>query len=80
MKISLLREMVQMIFRGGLIFIIPIRLNTMMTGEFVVTYFICLPGAVKALDLVLSDDERNHLEEPYVPHPLAGVMAQNRRP
>lgn len=26
----------------------------------------------------LSDDERKYLEEPYVPHPLAGVMAQNR--
>ncbi len=39
-----------------------------------------MEGAVKALDLVLSDDELNYLEEPYVPHPLAGVMAQNRRP
>nr|MCR5221445.1 aldo/keto reductase [Lachnospiraceae bacterium] len=39
-----------------------------------------MEGAVKALDLVLSDEELNYLEEPYVPHPLAGVMAQNRRP
>ncbi len=27
----------------------------------------------------LSDDEIKYLEEPYVPHPLAGVMAQNKR-
>ena len=27
----------------------------------------------------LSDDETKYLEEPYVPHPLAGVMAQNKR-
>ena len=39
-----------------------------------------MEDAVKALDLVLSDEELNYLEEPYVPHPLAGVMAQNRRP
>ena len=25
------------------------------------------------------DDELMYLEEPYVPHPLAGVMAQNKR-
>ena len=36
-------------------------------------------GAVKAVDLELSDEETAYLEEPYVPHPLAGVMAQNRR-
>lgn len=34
-------------------------------------------GAVKAVDLVLSDKERAYLEEPYVPHALVGVMAQN---
>jgi len=28
---------------------------------------------------VLSEEEIKHLEELYVPHPLAGVMAQNRR-
>ena len=36
-------------------------------------------GAVKAVDLKLSDEEISWLEEPYVPHPLAGVMAQNKR-
>ena len=27
----------------------------------------------------LAVDELKYLEEPYVPHPLAGVMAQNKR-
>ena len=35
-------------------------------------------GAVKAVDLELNDEEMKYLEEPYVPHPLAGVMAQNK--
>ena len=34
-------------------------------------------GAAKAVDLTLSEDECNYLEECYVPHPLVGVMAQN---
>ncbi|MCI8402028.1 MAG: aldo/keto reductase [Lachnospiraceae bacterium] len=34
-------------------------------------------GAVKAVDLVLEDDELAYLEEPYVPHRPVGVMAQN---
>lgn len=34
--------------------------------------------AAKAVDIVLTDDERAYLEELYAPHPLAGVMAQNR--
>ena len=34
-------------------------------------------GAVKAVDLILSEDEIDYLEELYVPHALAGVMAQN---
>ncbi len=34
-------------------------------------------GAVKVVDLVLSDEELAYLEEPYVPHSLVGVMAQN---
>lgn len=34
-------------------------------------------GAAKAVDLVLSDAELVYLEEPYVPHALVGVMAQN---
>ena len=36
-------------------------------------------GAAKAADLVLSDEEIWYLEEPYVPHALVGVMAQNTR-
>ena len=35
-------------------------------------------GAAKAVELKLTDDELANLEEPYVPHPLAGVMAQNK--
>ena len=38
-----------------------------------------IAGAAKAVELELSDEEAAYLEEPYVPHPLAGVMAQNRR-
>lgn len=34
-------------------------------------------GAAKAVDLTLSDEELRYLEEPYVPHALVGVMAQN---
>ena len=34
-------------------------------------------GAAKAVDLTLSDGELVYLEEPYVPHRLVGVMAQN---
>ena len=34
-------------------------------------------GDVKAVDLVLSEEEIDCLEELYVPHALAGVMAQN---
>ncbi len=37
-----------------------------------------MEGADKATELELSPDEIQFLEEPYVPHPLAGVMAQNR--
>ena len=35
-------------------------------------------GACRAVDVQLTDEEIAYLEEPYVPHPLAGVMAQNR--
>ena len=42
------------------------------------TKFHHIEGAAKAVDLELSDEELSYLEEPYVPHPLAGVMAQNR--
>ncbi|MBQ6412194.1 MAG: aldo/keto reductase [Ruminococcus sp.] len=38
-----------------------------------------IEGAAKAVELTLSDEEIAYLEEPYVPHPLAGVMAQNKR-
>lgn len=37
-----------------------------------------IEDAVKAVDLELTDDEIHYLQEPYVPHPLAGVMAQNK--
>ena len=38
-----------------------------------------IEGAAKAVDLELTDEELTYLEELYVPHPLAGVMAQNKR-
>lgn len=34
-------------------------------------------GAVKAVELVLTKEELAYLEEPYIPHSLVGVMAQN---
>jgi aryl-alcohol dehydrogenase-like predicted oxidoreductase len=37
-----------------------------------------IEGAAKAVDTELSPDEISYLEEPYVPHALAGVMAQNK--
>ena len=37
-----------------------------------------IDGAVKAVDLTLTDEELSYLEEPYVPHALVGVMAQNK--
>lgn len=36
-----------------------------------------IQGAAKAVDLVLTEEEKNYLEEVYVPHKLVGVMAQN---
>jgi aryl-alcohol dehydrogenase-like predicted oxidoreductase len=42
------------------------------------TKFHHIEGAAKAVDLELSGEELAYLEEPYVPHPLAGVMAQNK--
>ena len=36
-----------------------------------------IEGAVKAVDLKLTPEECAYLEEPYVPHKLVGVMAQN---
>ncbi len=41
------------------------------------TKFSHVEGAVKAVDLELTEDEISYLEELYVPHALAGVMAQN---
>ena len=37
-----------------------------------------IEGAAKAVDLELTAEETAYLEERYVPHPLAGVMAQNK--
>ena len=38
-----------------------------------------IEDAARAVELELTDEEIAYLEEPYVPHPLAGVMAQNKR-
>lgn len=38
-----------------------------------------IEGAVKAVDVTLTAEEIAYLEEPYVPHKLVGVMAQNTR-
>ena len=42
------------------------------------TKFNHIEGAVGAVDLELTPEEIMYLEEPYVPHPLADVMAQNK--
>jgi len=54
-----------------------------VTGELTMEYtklgkFNHIDDAVKAVELKLSDEEISCLEELYVPHPLAGVMAQNK--
>ena len=36
-----------------------------------------IEGAAKAAELTLAAEELSYLEEPYVPHTLVGVMAQN---
>lgn len=36
-----------------------------------------IEGAARSVTLSLAEEEIRYLEEPYVPHPLAGVMAQN---
>lgn len=41
------------------------------------TKFSHVDGAVNAVDIQLSQDETDYLEELYVPHALVGVMAQN---
>ena len=42
------------------------------------TKFHHVEGAAKAADLDLTEEEIAYLEAPYVPHALAGVMAQNK--
>lgn len=37
-----------------------------------------IEGAVKALDIHLTDEDISYLEEPYTPHSLSGVMAVNK--
>ena len=37
-----------------------------------------IEGAAKAVELKLTADETAYPEEPYIPHALAGVMAQNK--
>ncbi len=37
-----------------------------------------IEGAVKSLNIRLSDDDIRYLEEPYIPHNLSGVMAVNK--
>ena len=44
------------------------------------TKFHHIDGAAKATELTLTDEEIASLEAPYTPHPLVGVMAQNRPP
>ncbi len=41
------------------------------------TKFHHIEGAVKALDIKLTNEEMTYLEEAYVPHNLVGIMAQN---
>lgn len=36
-----------------------------------------IDGMVKSVDTELTEDEMRYLEEPYLPHKLVGVMAQN---
>lgn len=42
------------------------------------TKFHHIEGAAKAVGMELTGNEIAYLEEPYVPHALAGVMAQNK--
>ena len=53
-------------------------LQTKVTAPVVgATKFHHVEGAAKATDLELTAEEQTWLEEPYVPHALVGVMAQN---
>ena len=37
-----------------------------------------IEGAARAVDIELTAEETAYLEEPYIPHAFAGVMAQNK--
>ena len=37
-----------------------------------------IDGAIKAVDLILNENEKEYLEELYQPHHLVGVMAENK--
>lgn len=43
------------------------------------TKFHQVEGIVKSFDVELTDSETAYLEEPYIPHKLVGVMAQNTK-
>ena len=36
-----------------------------------------IDGMVKSVEAELTEEEIKYLEEPYIPHKLVGVMAQN---
>ncbi len=36
-----------------------------------------IEGAARAVEIEFSEEEARYLEEPYVPHKLVGVMAEN---
>jgi len=38
-----------------------------------------IDDAVKAVDMTLTESEKEYLEELYQPHPLVGVMAENKK-
>ncbi len=38
-----------------------------------------IENAVRSVDIALTEDEVNYLEEAYMPHNLSGVLAQNRK-
>ena len=38
-----------------------------------------IEGTAKAVDFLLTPEETAYLEEPYLPHALVGVMAQNTK-
>ena len=56
----------------------PAWLLTKVTSPVVgATRFHHVEGAANAVDLELTAEELAYLEEPYIPHKLVGVMAQN---